>query len=91
MAESDHRGHLKDQLLQLAFWVFAIKIILRVLNILRGPVQHRNDHPMRSVFCAALCVAMAEYLAAKSGDHSVLLLAVTVLGPLIALQPIEEE
>lgn len=91
MSELEHRQRLISQLIQLVLWAAVLKIFTHVVELMRKRKQHEDDHPMRWICRGCVAAAIAVGFAMSSGDCSVLLLAVVVLGPLVVFRPVEEE
>lgn len=90
MLEYDHRSLLINQLFQLVLWIISLNGLSHVLSILRKPIPHEEDQLVLWICRAAGFAALAACFAVKSGDLSVLLLAVMVLGPLVVVRPVGE-
>lgn len=91
MANADHRQRLVNELLQVLLWAIVVNILTYVMGLLRKPTQQADDHPMRWLFGAALAAVMAVRFAMTVEDYSEVVLAVTILGPLVVLRPAEGE
>lgn len=91
MTEPNHQAQLQTQLFQLILWALAINAFTHVLRILRKPEElnanaEEEDALVHWIWRAAVFALVAAGFAVRSGDLSVLVLAVGVLGPLVVLR-----